>query len=162
MTDDTYPDPRRGPVVCQYQSVPRRIRLAIAGLFLLGIGGFVAAALVGGGNQPDITVTSNEAVDGLIPERGAEVLQQQRVGIDLAPPYELVSLRIFPNDRFTGGIEVADAVTHVDGLNQFVYLPGEGRPVPALSPDTNCVIVTYVEVARPDVDLTIDWCFEVA
>lgn len=139
-----------------------RIRLLIAFLLLLGIGGFVLAVVVSRDSTDDVSVSGNRAIDALFPARGAEVLQQQTVGVDLAAPFRLTSLQIFPNDRLTGGVEVISEVDIVDGLNQYLYSPADGKLIDALSPDTNCVFATYVEIARPDDPATIDWCFEVA
>ncbi|NDH84769.1 MAG: hypothetical protein EBY65_07865, partial [Acidimicrobiia bacterium] len=46
---------------------------------------FVFAALVSDGDGSDMSVSQNPAIDRIIPNRGDEVLQQQTVGIDLAP-----------------------------------------------------------------------------
>jgi len=52
--------------------------VSIAALMLLGILGFVVAALVGSGDDADEAVTASPAVDRVIPSPGDEVLQQQR------------------------------------------------------------------------------------
>ena len=68
----------------------------LALLFAIGISLFVAAGLIGNDNTPD-TALSIPGVEGLIPGRGDEVLQPQRVGIDLEPGFRLVSLTISPD-----------------------------------------------------------------
>lgn len=134
----------------------------ILALVLVGLGLFVLSAVVGGDDDQDISISGNQAIEAIFPPRGAEVLQQQTVGIDLAPPYRLTSMRIFPNDRFTDGVEVISEVDEVSGLNQWTFSPAEGKLIEALSPDTNCVFATYVEIARPEESITIDWCFQVS
>ena len=140
----------------------KRASLIISALLVLGVVVFVLAALVGDETTGDVSVSGNEAIDQIIPSRGAEVLQQQAVGIDLAAPYRLVSLVIAPTNNRSAGLDVTAQVEERTGVNQFTFSPAEGRLIEALSPDTNCAFVTYIEVARPDVPLTFDWCFEVA
>lgn len=142
--------------------MPIRLRLVIAALVVLGIGGFVLAGVVGDRSSDDITISGNGAIDAIIPTRDAEVLQQQSVGIDLAAPYRLTKLTIAPTNNPAVGVDVTAQVQERTGLNQFLFTPGEGKLIEALSPDLNCVFATYVEVARPTEPLTVDWCFEVS
>lgn len=138
-----------------------RLRLIIAALFLLGIGGFVVAAVVGDESTDDPSISGNAAIDAIAPARGAEVLQQQTVVVDLTAPYRLTSMVITPTSDRSAGVEVISEVVVMNGLNRYLFSPGEGKLIEALSPDTNCVFATYVELARPEQTLTIDWCFEV-
>jgi len=122
---------------------------------------FVIAGLIGRGTTDDISVSRNSAIDGLIPNRGDEVLQQASVGIDLAPEYRLLSLVISPNPSCSGGVEVIDFTNQLEGLNRYVYVPDAGKPVDALSADDNCAIATFEETARPGSTQSIDWQFTV-
>lgn len=140
----------------------RWLRIVIAVLLLAGVAGLVAAALVGDQDDSDITVSSSQAVNQLFPARGDEVLQQSRVGIDLDARYRLTQLLIYLNDRFDSGIDVTSEVNHVSGLNLWEYVPGEGRRIAALSPDTNCATANYALIAQPENTGTISWCFEVS
>ena len=142
--------------------MPIRLRLLIAALVLLGVGGFVLAGVVGDDSSGDISISGNAAIDAIIPTRGAEVLQQQSVGIDLAAPYRLTKLIIAPTDDPAAGIDVSEQVQERTGLNQFLFTPDDGKLIEALSPDLNCVFASYIEVARPADTLTVDWCFEVS
>jgi hypothetical protein len=142
--------------------LPIRLRLVIAALVVLGIGGFVLAGVVGDDSSGDISISGNAAIDAIIPNRGAEVLQQQSVGIDLAAPYRLTKLIIAPTADPATGIDVSEQVQERTGLNLFLFTPGDGKLIAALSPDRNCVFASYVEVARPTDTLTVDWCFEVS
>ena len=138
-----------------------RLRLIIAALFLLGIGGFVFASVVGDDSSGDPSINGNAAIDSIAPARGAEVLQQQMVVVDLTAPYRLTSMVITPTSDRSAGVEVISQVVVISGLNRYVFSPEKGKLIEALSPDTNCVFATYIEVARPRETLTIDWCFEV-
>ena len=142
----------------------RRARLAIAALAAAGAAGLAAAALTGtgGGRGDDVTVSSNPAVNRLMPERGDEVLQQSRVGVDLDARYRLASLVIHLNDRFSDGIDVTAEVSHSSGLNLWEFAPGEGRLIEALSPDANCATAVYALISRPDDTGSISWCFTVS
>ena len=139
-----------------------RLRLIIAALLVAGIGGFVAAGVLGNGSDGDVSISGNAAIDAIIPARGAEVLHQQTVGVDLAAPYRLTRIVISPTANPSTGIDVTAEVEERAGLNLFEFSPGEGKLIEALSPDTNCVFITYVEIARPADPAELDWCFEVA
>ena len=140
-----------------------RIRVGIAALILFGILGFVAAALIGSGDDDaDSAVTASPAVDRVIPSPGDEVLQQQQVGVVLDARYRLSALVVYPSDQVGNGVDVTAEVTHIEGLNRFEFDPGEGRLIEALSPDTNCAVATFVLIARPDEADTVRWCFEVS
>ena len=143
---------------------PLRMRLIVAALAAAGIAVLVVAALVGSGGpgSANRAVTAGPAVDQVIPEPAAEVLQQQRVGVVLNPRYRLTSLVVYPNDRFTGGVNVSEEVAETEGLNRFEFVPGDGRLIESLSPDTNCVRAAFVLIARPDESDTVQWCFEVS
>ena len=137
--------------------------MGIAALALFGIAGLVVAALVGSGqDDSNRSVTASPAVDRVIPSPGDEVLQQQRVGVVLDTRYRLSSLAIFASEQSTGGVDVTAEVDHITGLNRFEFVPGDGRLIEALSPDTNCAVATFVLVARPEESDTVRWCFEVS
>ena len=142
--------------------MPRRQKLIVSAFILAGIGMFVGAGLIGNSGNTDQSVTNNPAIDALIPNRGDEVLQQQRVGIDLAPGYRLVRLTISPDAACRFPVDVTADVRQVDGLQQFIYEPGQGKPITALSSDDNCVIATYAEIANPTNTNDIEWAFTVS
>ncbi len=143
--------------------IPRRSLYVVWALLLAGVGAFVAAGIIGRDDPGDVSVRSDPAVEALVPLRGAQVLQQSPVGIDLAPGWELVSLRVFPDARYdpSTAVDVISEVDLVEGLRLYTFRPGRGRVLAALSADTNCVVATYRSLARPDDVGTIDWCFEV-
>ena len=152
----------RGPDQPPPPRSPLRIRVGIAALAALGIAGLIYAFFVGSDDDAGRTVTASPAVDRVIPNPGDEVLQQQRVGVVLDARYRLTSLVVYPRDQLTGGVDVTAEVDHIEGLNRFEFVPGEGRLIGALSPDTNCVVATFVLIARPEDADTVRWCFEVS
>ena len=140
-----------------------RVRIGVAALIVVGIGGLVVAALIGsGGDDTGAAVTSSPAVNGVFPQPGDEALQQQQVGVVLDARYRLASLVVYPGEQATGGVDVTAQVNHIEGLNRFEFAPGEGRLIEALSPDTNCAVATVTLIARPEESETVRWCFEVS
>jgi len=143
----------------------RRGTVIVVVLATLGVAVLLAAVLLVGSSDDSSSaaaVTAPDAIDRVIPAPGDEVLQQQRVGVVLGPRYRLTSMVIYPNDRFTGGINVTAEVAEVSGLNLFEFVPGENRLLESLSPDTNCARASYVLIARPsEPGGTVEWCFEV-
>ena len=131
------------------------------GAVLAGVALFVVAALIGNDGGDDISVTNNPAIDALIPNRGDEVLQQQSVGIDLAPGYRLVRLTISPDANCRFPVDVTAETRHVEGLQQYLFTPGDGRLIEALAGDDNCAFATFEEIASPGATETIDWSFTV-
>lgn len=129
--------------------------LIASGIALIG-----AAALINNDDQPDLAL-STPGVEGLIPERDDEVLQQQRVGIDLEPEYRLVEMTISADARCAHPVVVTGHVRRVEGLQQFIYQPAAGLPVEALAPDENCVVATIEKISLPGRFTDIEWVFTV-
>ncbi len=151
----------RGPEQSPAPRSSLRVRVGIAALVLLGVLGFVVAALIGSGDD-DSAVTASGAVKRVIPSAGDQVLQQQQVGVVLDARYRLSSLVVYASEQAGSGIDVTAEVNHIEGLNRFEFNPGEGRLIEALSPDTNCAVATFVLIARPEEADTARWCFEVS
>lgn len=139
----------------------RRQKLIFAALLSAGVAMFVIAGVIGNDEAPDRAL-SIPGVEALIPQRGDEVLQQQRVGIDLEAGFRLVSLTISPDARCLLPIEVIGSTRRIEGLEQWVYQPREGLPVPALAPDQNCVVATIEDITRPGEFEEIEWVFTVS
>jgi len=146
-------------VIWQHLGVQRRQKLFLTCLFAGGIGLFVIAGLIGNSGNNDRSVSDNPAIDRLIPNRGDEVLQQQVVGIDLAAGYQLVSLTISPDAACRFPVDVTAATRYVEGLQQYLFTPGQGQPIEALAADANCVVAVYQEIAQPQNTGEIDWSF---
>ncbi len=124
----------------------------MAVLFVAGIGAFVAAGIGGGDDQSDLEVENSVALESLIPARGAEVLQQQQVGVDLSPG--------FTGSLVIDGRPIPDAeLEGFDELNQELFSPGPGKTFTRLPADRVCAVFTYWPVAdTTDVD-DVTWCF---
>ena len=138
----------------------QRQKLVFGALIVAGLALFVMAGLIGNDNSPDEALRT-PGVEGLIPGRGDEVLQQQRVGIDLEPGFRLVSLTISPDARCASPVEVISDVQRVDGLVQYFFQPADGKILRALAPDQNCVIATIEDITRPGLFTEIQWVFTV-
>ena len=85
-----------------------------------------------------------------------------QVGIDLAPGYRLVRLTISPNSNCQFGVDVTSQTRYVEGLQQYLFTPGEGQLIEALAADDNCAVAVYEEISRPGETETIDWNFTVS
>lgn len=142
--------------------MPRRQKAIFAAFILAGLGMFVAAGLIGNSGRDDQSVSSNPAIDALVPNRGDEVLQQQTVGIDLAAGWQLVRLTISPDGNCGFPIDVTAQTRYVEGLQQYLFTPGDGQLISALSADENCAMATFAEIANPTNNDTIDWVFTVS
>ena len=117
------------------------------------------AFTLGGDDQGDVIVNANPGIEQLIPAPGSEVLRQEQVGVDLAAGYsaelEINGVPIPPDEVnvLRSDIEPSEsnATTGTFGttLNRFVYQPLEGRAVPELKADENCVVATFWPLADP-------------
>lgn len=117
----------------------------------------------------DIRVEGNPIIESLLPEPDSEVLRQSFVGIDLIsgyeaeltingvpiPPDEINVLRDLENPRESAETSGSFGST----LNRFLYQPLEGRSVPELLGDRNCVSAVYWPLSDPEKRQRIDWCF---
>ncbi len=138
----------------------RKQQIIFSLLVAIGVALIAVTALVDRGGQTDLAL-SIPGVEALIPERNDEVLQQQRVGIDLSPEYRLVEMTIAANSRCANGVAVTQHVRKVDGLQQFIFQPAAGLPVEALAPDQNCVTATIEKISAPGRFTDIEWSFTV-
>ncbi len=137
----------------------------------VGVAVFAVAFVVANTDDPEVRV-SNPAVEELIPAPGSEVLRQSQVGVDLAtgfaaelvingvpiPPDEVNILR----DPADPGESAEQPGTFGTTINRFVYQPLEGRAVPELKGDENCVVATFWPLSDPDDIDSVEWCFTVA
>lgn len=136
----------------------RKQYFVFAALLLAGVGMFGAIWLVRPSNPPDAALRI-PGVEELIPARGDEVQQQNRVGIDLEPTFIVRSFSISPDARCLKPTELVEFVRPVDGVNLFVYQPDEGKPITQLWPDNNCVKVIIEDLQRPGETHEVQWVF---
>ena len=141
--------------------VANRERAIVSAAIAFGIVILALGFLGGAEDGEDISVTNNPAIDALIPEREAEILQGDQVGIDLADGFA-AALTIETSD----GRNIPIPTDQVDGnftdnLGRFLFRPDEGKVLDALPPQSNCVTATYWPIINPDDQSTIRWCFQV-
>ena len=99
--------------------------------------------------------SEDEIVEQTIPSEGAEILQQQQIGIDLGNAYRVSRLLIQRTP-----IQEAN-LTRRDELNQVFYQPAEGREFDVFPPGRVCAVADVVEVLTGDPVRSVEWCFEV-
>ncbi len=142
----------------------------------LGIGAgaviFILGFVVANTGSDDDVIFSDPAIEALFPARGDEVLRQSQVGIDLVAGYEaelVINGVAIPPDQVNvlrnaenPDESAAEAGTFSTTINRFLYQPLEGRAVPELKGDENCVVATFWPIADPDDIRTTSWCFTVA
>ena len=94
------------------------------------------------------------AIQSIAPVAGSNVLSQTDVTVDLAIGYT-ADLEI------NGVLIPEEQLFRVEALNQLSYEPREGKVVPQLLPDRNCVRVFYWLIAQgPENPSRFDWCFD--
>lgn len=134
-------------------------RLAISGLLVAGIGLLLLAALSGADDRTDITVSGNPAIDALIPLRESEILQRDKVGIDLADGFE-AALTLH-----AGGRDIPVPSDQLDqnfqSLGEYTFRPAEGKVLESFPPQSNCVTATFWPANNRDDVGSITWCFQV-
>ena len=138
-------------------------------LLTMGICGVILGFALSSQGSSDIRVEGNPIIESLLPEPDSEVLRQSFVGIDLIsgyeaeltingvpiPPDEINVLRDLENPR-----ECAETCGSFGStLDRFLYQPLEGRAVPELLGDRNCVSAVYWPLSDPEKRQRIDWCF---
>ena len=138
-------------------------------LLTMGICGVILGFALSSQGSSDIRVEGNPIIESLLPEPDSEVLRQSFVGIDLIsgyeaeltingvpiPPDEINVLRDLENPRESAETSGSFGST----LNRFLYQPLEGRAVPELLGDRNCVSAVYWPLSDPEKRQRIDWCF---
>lgn len=105
-----------------------------------------------GGNVP----SQDEVVERTFPSEGAEILQQQQIGIDLGDTYRVRDFYV------QGTLLEAGQITRRDELNQAFFQPGDDTPFEVLPAGRVCARVDVVRI--PDLEnvvRTVEWCFEV-
>lgn len=139
----------------------KRERFIVTALLGFGMFALVLAAVSGGGNDDDISVTGNPAIDALIPPRESEILRRDEVGIDLADGYE-AALTIETSDGRSIPVPSNQLEQNFqDNLGIFSYKPAEGKVLDVFPPQSNCVIATFWPIIDREDAQTITWCFEV-
>lgn len=94
-------------------------------------------------------------IQRLIPSPGAKILQQDQVGIDMAPGFEATL-------TLNGVPLPLDQTEVVPAINQVTFRPSSGKVFEKLPAGQNCVVATYWESKYgPSVTSSRSWCFTV-
>ncbi len=130
-------------------------RVAPGALAVLALALFVYAFTLGRGTS-DIVAT-DAAVEQLVPGRGAQVLRQAEIGIDLAPQWTGLLV--------VNGVEIPeDQLRRVDAQNQVFFTAGPGMEIEELPAGTvQVTALIWRPVAgetRADAD-EVRWSFQV-
>lgn len=152
---------------------PRRTRIIIVAVLTLAVAGFtlgfmaydpgdgrdaapVSGAGQGGGGDgravdPEIQVT---------PRRDAQALSQETIVLQLEPGWA-AELELRQPNREPVPLP-ADEI-EVTSLNQYVYLPDEGKAIESLPEGRNCIRYTaWSRIEGRDAsEMTDEWCFSV-
>lgn len=134
-----------------------RYRLAVTAAMLVAFGAlFLGVRATETGDEDAATASRPDVVEHLIPRRGAEVLQQTEIGIDLGPGYEGALI-------LNGTAIPTDELRLVPEQNQVFFAPGPDRTFETLPAGQSCVtaIVWKSANGRGPEDLSFQWCFDV-
>ncbi len=126
--------------------------LAYLGLIAIAVVCVVIAARLG---TSDTSQLDGGRIQRLIPTPNSKILQQDLVGIDLAPGYE-ASLTL-------NGVPLPlDQTYVVPQTNLVTFRAGPGKVFETLPAGQNCVVATYWQSAfGPTVTSNRSWCFTV-
>lgn len=148
-----------GSVGVYDQDMSKRQRIIFSALLGFGVVMLVVAAMSGAGDDNDITVSGNPAIDALIPSRESEVLRRTEVGIDLAEGFA-AALTIETSDGRTIPVPSDQLEENLQNLGRFVFRPGDGKVLDVFPPQSNCVTATFWPITDRQSAQTITWCFE--
>jgi len=134
----------------------RRYRLLIALLVLVALGALYAGIRATADPDDPVTGAQPDAIEGLTPGPGEEVVRQAELGADLATGYE-GTLQV-------NGVEIpTEELRLVPEQNQVWFTPGEDKEVESLRAGPNCAtVVAWRSAVGPDTaeDLSYTWCFD--
>jgi hypothetical protein len=124
----------------------------VAGVEITGDEGLLPARDEDAGDVP----SEDELVEQTIPSEGAEILQQQQIGIDLGSAYRVEAFYV------EGTLLAENDLTRREELNQVFFQPGDGTPFEVLPAGRVCARVDVARIAdRADIVRSVEWCFEV-
>lgn len=139
----------------------RRDRIFFSAFIAIGILALGIAAFSGAGEDTDISVSGNPAIDALIPARETEVLRRTEVGIDLAEGWQ-AALQIQTSDGRVIQVPADQIEENFQGnLGRFIFRPEVGKVLDVFPPQSNCATATFWPITDREQAQTITWCFEV-
>lgn len=105
-------------------------------------------AASGGPSEADI-------VEQTIPAEGAQILQQQQIGIDLGNRYRVARLVV------GGAVIDEEHLIRRDELSQVFFQPAEGYEFDAFPPGEVCAVAEVEQATTGEPVRSVEWCFEV-
>jgi hypothetical protein len=111
-----------------------------------------ALVVLGEGSDNDVR---EAAIEQFIPAEGDQIVQQEPVGIDLAPGYD--------GTLALNGVAIPeDQLNKVPALNLVQFIPGEGKEIEQYNEGRNCVLATFwLSKDGPGQATSRAWCFNV-
>jgi hypothetical protein len=106
-----------------------------------------------GGAEPD--VPRADVVEQTFPAEGAQVLQQQQIGIDLGATYRVSALVV---DR---QLIPEEQLIRRDELNQVFFQPGPDQAIETFPAGRVCAVAEVVDAVSGERVRSVEWCFEV-
>jgi hypothetical protein len=107
-------------------------------------------------DQPADIPSEEELVEQTIPSEGAEILQQQQIGIDLGGVYRVEAFYV------DGLLLEEEDLIRREELNQVFFQPGDDTPFDVLPEGRVCARADVARIEnRADVIRSVEWCFEV-
>ena len=103
----------------------------------------------------DSDVPREDVVEQTFPAEGAQVLQQQQIGIDLGNPYRVSRLVV---DRT---LIPEEELTRRDELGQVFFQPGPDLAIEAFPAGRVCAVAEVVDAVSGEPARSVEWCFEV-
>ena len=137
------------------------LRVVRPALLIVGlVVGIVALATAtsrpsGDGGRSPLLQSDISPVEALIPEENAEILRQDRVGVDLVPGW-YAELTI-------NGVPIpTEELNSTESLGLYFFQAREGRAIEELPGDRNCATATLRPFADPQTMERVTWCFTAA
>lgn len=136
-----------------------RYQLTVTAALVIAFGALIIAIRATETDDPGVVRTSGrpDVIEQVSPRANAEALQQQEVGIDLAPGYEGALI-------LNGTTIPTEQLRLVPEQNQVFFAPGPDRAFASLPSGRNCVTAIVWRSAEgrgTASDLTFSWCFDV-
>lgn len=103
----------------------------------------------------DTEVSRDDLIEQTFPAEGAQVLQQQQIGIDLGGTYRVARLVV---DRQA---IPEDQLTRRDELGQVFFQPGPDLVIETFPAGRVCAVAEVVDAATGEEVRSVEWCFEV-
>ncbi len=134
------------------------LRVVRPALLIVGlVAGVVALATAtsppsGDGARSPLLQSDISPVEELIPAEDAQILRQDRVGVDLVPGW-YAELTI-------NGVPIPEEeINSTASLGRYFFQAREGRAIEELRADRNCATATMHPFADPETVERVTWCF---